>query len=87
MAGSSAAEIDIPNRLIGSRPIVCAQFKSATDPDGSRLARTLSTYALSWTIPRLMKTGTKLIRTLRTCAEVVFSEKWSLRAKRKTVGT
>ena len=70
-AGSSAADTDMPNRLIGSVYRSCAFISPATAPVGSRLASRVSTYALICTTPRLKNTGTKLRTTSRTCVRDV----------------
>ena len=47
IAGNSAADIDMPNRLTGSVYSSWAFAKPVTAPVGSRLASSASTYALT----------------------------------------
>ena len=60
MAGSSAADTAMPNRLTGSMLMDCALVSPATAPSPSLLASNWSTYPLICTTPRLTNTGAKL---------------------------
>jgi hypothetical protein len=86
MAGSSAAEMAMANRLTGSVLMDCELVSAVTAPTPTRLAITWSTYPLICTTPRLTKTGTKFRSTSRTCAPRVSSRSRSLRASRSTTG-
>ncbi len=86
MAGSSAAETAIPNRLTGSVLMDCALVSPATAPSPSLLASNWSTYPLICTTPRLKNTGTKLRTTSRTCAARVSRRTRTCRASRSTTG-
>src|SRR6266540_2013293 len=66
MAGSSAAEIDMPKRLTGRVYRLWAYVSALTAPVGRKLANMASTKALIWTTPRLKKTGKKLLITVLT---------------------
>ena len=86
MAGNSAAETAIPNRLIGSVLIDCALVNPATAPSPSLLASNWSTYPLICTTPRLTNTGAKLRITSRTCPARVSRRNRSFRVSRSTIG-
>ena len=66
MAGSSAADTDMPNSETGSVYSVCAYASAATAPVGSQLASNASMNALICTTPRLKNTGKKFRTTIRT---------------------
>ena len=73
MAGSSAADTDMPKRLTGSVYRSVAFDNPATAPVGSQLAISVSMYALTCTTPRLTNTGMKLRTTVRTWSDAVSS--------------
>ena len=87
MAGSSAADTDMPNKLTGSRYSSCAFNRPATAPVGSRLASRVSMYALTCTAPRLMNTGPKLRTTVRTSCDATSSANRTSGATRNTGGS
>src|SRR6185369_13252055 len=86
IVGSSAAATDIPNSLTGSVYKREAFCRPVTAPVGRKLARIWSIYALTWTTPRLMNTGTKFAMTARTCGEAVSSDRRRPFATRRTAG-
>ena len=81
MAGNSAAEIAMPNKLTGNEFKVCAYARADTAPVGKKLASNESTYALICTTPRLTNTGKKFRITVCTCS--VRSVSFSLSGRKK----
>ncbi len=86
MAGNSAAEIAMPNKLTGNEFKVCAYPRAETAPVGRKLASTESTYALICTTPRLTNTGRKFRVTVFTCSVRSVSFPLSGRRNPITVG-
>src|SRR6185369_10144114 len=73
IAGSSAAETDIPNRLTGNVYRLCAYVNAATACELISPASIASTNAEIWTTPRLTNTGIKFVNTFRTLTSTVSS--------------
>ena len=86
MAGSSAAETAMPNRLTGSILRVWALVSPVTGPSPKRLARTVSTKPEICTTPRLRNTGPKLAHTSRTWPDRVSKCTRKQRASFSTKG-
>src|SRR5262249_42673341 len=74
IAGSSAAETDIPKRLTGKRDRVCAVLKAANEPVERKLARKASTNPLICTTPRLTNTGAKFRITVETFSLAMLND-------------
>src|SRR5450432_1112533 len=87
MDGSSAAEIASPNRLTGSRYSVCALESAATAPLLRKLASQVSTNALSWVTPRLMKMGKKFVTMTRTFWLSELNSNFNAGTSRRTTGS
>ena len=87
IAGSSAAETDMPNRLTGSTDRFWAYVNAATEPAMRNDAIHASTYALICTTPRPTKTGPKFRTISRTCGELRLNARRRRPSTRSTTGT